>query len=342
MRIGVYNTYFESPGLGGGERYMLSAAAHWSNVHDVTLVTDQAGLLAAAEKQFGLNLGKVRLQTNFFKSQFISKLRSSREFDVLFMLTDGSVPYSLARHNILHVQVPFAKFTLNPLKFATIRTVVCNSEFTRTHMDQRLFNKSQVIYPPVDTKAFVSGKKEKLILSVGRFSGVYQAKKQEVLISSFQKLNLAGWKLVLAGGLMDSDGAYYAKLQSLAERAAIELKPNTDFTELVSLYSRASVYWHAAGFGESDPTKMEHFGICPVEAMAAGCVPLVYNGGGLSEVVVSGESGYLWDNPEQLIALTRQVLEGDASRLTVAAQARAKLFDQEIFFQKIDKLVKNS
>lgn len=138
---------------------------------------------------------------------------------------------------------------------------------------------------------------------------------------------------------MDSDGEYYAKLHSLAAQATIEFQPNIDFTQLVNLYSRASIYWHAAGFGETDPTKMEHFGISPVEAMAASCVPIVYNGGGLPEVIVSGESGYLWNNPEELIALTRQVIGQDVGAKFTAMKERADLFSISQFTSKIDKLL---
>jgi len=37
---------------------------------------------------------------------------------------------------------------------------------------------------------------------------------------------------------------------------------------------------------------LEHFGITTVEAMAAGCVPLVYDSGGQAEIVSSGYNGY--------------------------------------------------
>jgi len=45
---------------------------------------------------------------------------------------------------------------------------------------------------------------------------------------------------------------------------------------------------------------MEHFGITPVEAMAAGCVPIVYRGGGLTETVTK-DSGFTWKTIDELI-----------------------------------------
>ena len=39
-----------------------------------------------------------------------------------------------------------------------------------------------------------------------------------------------------------------------------------------------------------DPIKFEHFGIAPIEAISAGCIPVLFNGGGLNEIV--GLLGY--------------------------------------------------
>ena len=63
--------------------------------------------------------------------------------------------------------------------------------------------------------------------------------------------------------------------------------------ELLELYSRASLFWHAAGHGQDDrrhPERLEHFGITTVEAMAHGAVPLVFPAGGPAEVVADGRT----------------------------------------------------
>jgi glycosyltransferase involved in cell wall biosynthesis len=48
----------------------------------------------------------------------------------------------------------------------------------------------------------------------------------------------------------------------------------------------------------------EHFGLTTVEAMSAGCVPIVINKGGQKEIVEDGISGFVWNTPDQLIEKT--------------------------------------
>ena len=335
MNIGIYNTYFESTGFGGGERYMLTAAVHWAEKHTVSIICDNPKLPELALKRFGLDTRGIQFVPNFFVGDgVIQKILKSRVYDVLFMLTDGSIPMSFAKKNIFHVQVPFPKLPFHPLK--KIHTVVCNSEFTRKHLDQRVDARVVIIYPPVDVASFMIGKKEKIILSAGRF---HQLKKQDVLIEAFKKLNGTSWKLVLAGGFMESDREYYSKLKSQAKGLNIEFHTNIAFSDLQILYATSFLYWHAAGYGEDNPINMEHFGITTVEAMASGCIPLVYNGGGLPEIVEDGKTGFLWTTLEELIQKTKRTITEDLVVLRSQVVRRAGDFSVDRFTKAIDTLL---
>ena len=84
------------------------------------------------------------------------------------------------------------------------------------------------------------------------------------------------------------------------------LHPNVEYGKLRQLYSQATLYWHATGYGENEahhPERFEHFGITPVEAMAAGCVPIVLGKGGLPEIVEHDKSGFLWNTLDELKAI---------------------------------------
>ena len=89
---------------------------------------------------------------------------------------------------------------------------------------------------------------------------------------------------------------YVDRLNKKAKGFNVFIHPNLPFKDLKKMYGQSSIYWHAAGYGETDPTKMEHFGITTVEAMAGGCVPIVINLGGQKEIVKQTENGYLWNN----------------------------------------------
>lgn len=223
------------------------------------------------------------------------------------------------------------------------RVVTSISEFTRLWTRRRWGVESEVVHPPVDT-SFRRVEKENIILSVGRFAleGEGHTKKQPEMLSAFGQMEgegLRGWEYVSVGGLRDSP-EHHAFFRAMGAQAATcrraRVAANAGRDELKSLYERAGVFWHAAGYGAGeadDPVLMEHFGISTVEAMAAGCVPVVINCGGQREIVEHGVSGFLWETLEELKGYTAS-LARDATlraRMSEAARERARLFSREEF-----------
>lgn len=344
MKIGIYNPYFDS--LGGGERYTLTLAEHWSKTHDVNIFWDDESVVSQAQKRLDLDLTLVHVVPNIFHSgNLIQKLLITSGYDCIFILSDGSIPMSVAKRNILHFQVPFLHIPLPFWKSILYQRVVCNSEFTKMHLDPAVSIRRSVIYPPVDIGKLSSGNKTNTILTVGRFSSLYGAKKQDMLIDIFKKAydnnEFSGWNLVIAGGLLESDQEYFNELKKKASGLPIDFYPNCSWTDLQALYRTASIYWHAAGFGESIPENMEHFGITTVEAMAAGCIPIVYNGGGQPEIVNDGQTGFLWKRPDELIQKTLLIMKNKDvyAEMQRAAIQRAKEFSKERFTRSFDQLL---
>jgi glycosyltransferase involved in cell wall biosynthesis len=76
---------------------------------------------------------------------------------------------------------------------------------------------------------------------------------------------------------------------------------------------------------------IEDFGIAPVEAMAFGKPVVAFNGGGVAETVIDGETGVLFDaQTVESMAAAIERLEG--LRLDPAtARTRAERFDQATF-----------
>jgi len=345
MKIGFYNPYYD--GLGGGERYTLTLASHWSKTHDVSLFWDDPNILAESENRFHLDLSRVRITPNVFKNgNIFQKLLASRKFDCIFFLSDGSIPASLAKHNILHFQVPFPSILSDPWKMKRYDAIVCNSQFTKNAIDAEIGMSAMVIYPPVHAVGLPRKiQKKKRIVNIGRFTGYFEAKKQEVLISVFseivRKAVFSGWELVFAGGLMDSDREYYRNLVQKASGLPVRFMPNIPNEELIRLYQSSTLYWHAAGFGESDPVHMEHFGISTVEAMSAGAVPFVYAAGGQPEIVSDDENGVLWTTQEELADRTIALVSDSAAllRMRKAALLRSEMFSTARFTRAFDGLI---
>lgn len=344
MKIGFYSPYLDT--LGGGERYTLTLASHWSKNNRVSIFWDQEDILDKAQERFDTDLSSIKVVQNIFRgSNVFKKLFITRQYDLLFFLSDGSIPSTIAKRNILHFQMPFSPIAYSAAKLSRYETVVCNSQFTKRYLDARVAKHAMVIYPPVYPVQEGRGKKENLILSVGRFTGFHTAKKQDILIEAFRQgvkeRWLTGWKLVLAGGLLASDDEYVKKLMQMAHGLRIEILPNAPLTKLVDLYRRASIYWHAAGYGETDPRWMEHFGITTVEAMSAGCIPVVYAGGGQQEVVQDGINGYLWHTVDELIERTTEMIRDTRKREAIGMQAqkRALDFGESRFTKAFDDLL---
>lgn len=181
-------------------------------------------------------------------------------------------------------------------RMKTYSVILSNSQFTTMWIDKYWGLKSVVCYPPVELiskKKIDFNKKKNWVCSVGRFFTLGHGKKQEILIQAFKRfydLGNSDWKLHLIGGLANdpSNIDYLYKLKSLAEGYPIHFHLNISRRELETIYRKSKIYWHATGFGENpekQPILFEHFGIAPVEAISAGCFPILYNGGGLPEII---------------------------------------------------------
>ena len=227
-------------------------------------------------------------------------------------------------------------------RMATYQLKTAISDFSRSWARKRWGIDCEIVYPPVDT-AFRSVEKEKIILSVGRFAldSEGHTKKQKEMLGVYSSLNgerSLDWKYFCAGGLgaTPEHKAYFERLSALAAPTGAQLVANVDRGELKSLYERASIFWHAAGYGEDQNTRpifVEHFGISTVEAMAAGCVPVVINKGGQPEIVEHGVNGFVWETLDELRDYTTRLINDDAlrSQMSEAARTRAQVFSRESF-----------
>lgn len=348
MKFGFYSPYLDT--FGGGERYMLTLASHLSQNHLVDIFWDDSAIKPPLARFLKIDLTKTTLVKNIFHDSFLKKSFATLNYDLLFILSDGSVPSTLAPKNILHFQVPFK---LPPpdlktkLKLKKYKWIITNSHFTKGFIDKSFGVSSKVIYPPVDIKSIIPGQKEKLILSVGRFGpNQLHPKKQEVLIDVFKEVykKTPEWKLVLVGQAKKEDQKYLRRLKKSSRGYAIKIIENLSFQKLKELYSHASIYWHATGFGEDEnksPEKMEHFGISTVEASAAGAIPIVVAKGGQKEIIEDGKNGLLWETKTQLYEKTLKIIKDEeiTQKLSQNAIKNSRRFSQEVFFREYEKTI---
>lgn len=336
MKVGIFSPYLDT--LGGGERYIFSVAEFFARRGDKVDIYNSKNLNSIQIKErFNLDLSRV---------SFLNKEKSTFGYDLFFFLSDGSIPFSFARKNILHFQVPFNnnyRTLSNKLKLSRFNHIVCNSNFTKKIIDKSYGIKSEVLYPPVDIESFRPGKKENIILSVGRFFAPSNPKKQDFLISAFKKLDLKDWELVLIGGVFGGESEL-KKLKGMIGKANIKIIADGSFETLQDYYGKAKIYWHAAGFGEdleNHPEKAEHFGISTVEAMAAGCVPVVFSGGGQVEIVDNCVNGFLWKTEKELLDITTDIIENakKIKEVYTSVIASSKRYSKGCFYENLEKLI---
>lgn len=341
MRAAIFDPYLDTGG--GGERYVLTFAvalkkAGW----DVELQWKDKKILKWLEERLGLDLSGIEVIDNISKGA---------GYDLCFWVSDGSIPLLFANKNIIHFQTPFqhvnGRSVTNRLKFLKINKIVCNSNFTKSVIDREYGIESQVLYPPVNVKDITPGKKENIILSVGRFSQLQQAKRQDVLVEAFKQMckkGLKGWDLVLVGGSNIGAGDYVPQLKKEAKGYPIKILENAPFSEVKKLYAKSQIFWSAAGFNvneEQTPQKVEHFGIAVVESMNAGCISLVTNKGGHKEIIEDGINGFLWDSIDDLKIKTLEIIKDERRIEEIAKKAikSAKEFSEENFAKQVLQLV---
>lgn len=167
-----------------------------------------------------------------------------------------------------------AKAILHYVRLWDLRTInsvdyfIAISEFIKKRVWKCYRRKADVIYPPVDVKAFeFCDKKEDFYLTASR---MVPYKKMDLIVEAFTKM--PDKKLIVIG-----DGPDFSKIQKIAEgNSNIKLMGYQPFKVLKEHMQKAKAFVFAAE---------EDFGITPVEAQACGTPVIAYGRGGVLETV---------------------------------------------------------
>ena len=229
--------------------------------------------------------------------------------------------------------------------------VTPNSHFTASWLMRRWGVTGPVIEPPVIADARGRTTQRPLIVSIGRFFVGSHNKKHLAMVSAFRTLcdrGLVGWRLALVGGVgqRPADSAYLREVEQAVRGLPIDVYPNADEATVNELREHTAIGWHAAGFGESErrtPERFEHFGMAVAELMIAGAVPVVFDGGGLREIVEPGRSGYRWQTLDELADFTLALARNGRRReeMGKAAIRRAERWSLANYERRIVALARN-
>lgn len=237
-------------------------------------------------------------------------------------------------------------FSLDEIK--SYDKILANSQYTARWIKNYWSIDSEVIYPPVEIEKFKpSKKKKKQIISIGRFFVGGHNKKQLEMVRSFKKIfkKTPGWELHLVGSVNDGEvhRNYFNQIKTELDGYPIFIHENVEFNELKKLLEESTIYWHASGLGINEnkyPVMIEHFGLTIVEAMAAGCVPIVIDKGGPGEVAKG--KGITWLNLDQLEKETIELIQNHQEMLKLQKNLGSNLekYNLKTFESKIKSIIK--
>jgi glycosyltransferase involved in cell wall biosynthesis/GT2 family glycosyltransferase len=329
---------------GGGERYLLTIAAGLADIANVTLATEHPFSrlrLLTMGRELSLNLNDVRIMP-------LAQALESAAYDRAIVMGNEVLPSipGPARQNIFLCQFPFPASAAILKERArngdSYEQVVVYSPFVKHHYQEAIRQtgrdvpKITVISPPAVLAPIRSpdAVKKPMVLGVGRFFTGDHAKRHDLMIEAFRELHLLRpeAELHLAGSLNAEAAfrAYFLELQERAEGLPVFFHPNASPEQLTRLYADASLYWHLAGYGVDEtiePQCCEHFGITVVEAMSAGCIPLIVNRGGPPKTVRDGVTGYVFESLEELVERSASILALPPDDAGITAMRAAAITD---------------
>lgn len=156
--------------------------------------------------------------------------------------------------------------------------LVANSKYIARRIQKVYRRDSHVIYPPVDVQKFsLQTVKQDFYLTASR---MVPYKRIDLIIEAF--CQMPNRRLVVIG-----DGSEMSKIKQKARNAKnIQILGYQPFEVLKSYLENTRAFVFAAE---------EDFGILPVEAMACGTPVIAYGRGGVTESVVSGQTGVFFD-----------------------------------------------
>ncbi len=357
MKIGLYNSSIENSAVGSVSAAILAVALAVKHQTEIVCTPgsstrEQVALLCGGSPEL------VSFRTVEPPPQIITdpgspdrryealrnwgdKLTSA--YDLFINFSDRLPIYCSAARGVLIIQFPH-DFIPSPYRelwvdhLNSYQLKLANSYYTQFWTRVFWEIDCPVLYPPVP-KPPSSDVKENLIVSAGSFNATRPHKLLE-LVSAFQQLRmkLPDWSLSIIGNL-DVNVASRKQFESVrdaANESGISVLANPSFETESKLFSRARIFWQAAGLGDDpdlEPGKVEPFNLNVLRAMAARCVPLVMNRGGLSEVVRQGENGFFWTNIDELINYTLALAHDERQHrgFARAAQCRAHDFRPESY-----------
>jgi glycosyltransferase involved in cell wall biosynthesis len=215
--------------------------------------------------------------------------------------------------------------------------LLTNSKFTQQVVRKYLRRDATVLHPPVDVHKYTSKvvKRENRVMTVSKFTPKRQLYKIPFIA---KKTRYAHY--LIAGEADEYSSKTIEDLRILIDKCdvgnRVTLATNVPRPELIKLLGEAKAYLHVMPF--------DHFGISIVEAMSAGCIPIVHRSGGPWLDILGqqqGRIGYSYNTLEEAAQLIDHVMTDEDARfmLSLAAEKSALRYDKSAFQENLNDIV---
>lgn len=219
-------------------------------------------------------------------------------------------------------------------------TLLTNSRFMQAIIKEFLQRESLVVYPPVNVEDIISQssgnqKHESLVVVAASYTPKRHLEQVPMIAKHSENA-----RFVIMGKANEYSRSTLENLKrqicALQVQDKIKILTNVPHENFMETLFKAKVYLHVMPF--------DHFGISVVEAMAAGCVPVVHRSGGPWLDILDerqGEYGFSYTSPQEAAQqIDALVTKEDLSfKVVKRALNRAKAFDKTVFMKKIVDVV---
>lgn len=227
----------------------------------------------------------------------------------------------------------YNKFSVGPSYKSLL---ISNSKFIQNILLKNMGRSSIIIHPPVEVDIFIKGarhakKRENLVVSVSRLR---PGKRLNIVPKIASLVREA--EFIILGVADNASKSTLKEINDLTRRLKVDdrvkLLLNLKFEDYVNMLASASIYLH------TQPS--EAFGMSIVEAMAAGCIPLVPRSGGPWIDILdcsNGLYGFSYNSEAEAAKLINMIVNDRSIREKIKERAvkRSLNFSKTIFNKKI-------
>ena len=350
MSVAVYSLYMST--LGGGERSTIEFSRTLRDLTGEEVViyslASSVTVRGFLEKSFGVELEDIQFSTSSSPEEVKRKLFAA-DHSLFLNHTHHSRmpnPFSVGLYAMMFPPRDGDRDFLRSYDH-----LFCNSQFTANYTAlyyPSIADRVQVLYPPIAFRQCASNLADKdwqLAINIGRYSFTGHCKRQFEVATAVKRANTHlknPLRLRCFGRVTEK--SYFDKCSSLTD-SNIEFYANATEEALAMHLACAGLYVHGCGLGlarAAAPELCEHLGLAIIEAMHAGCVPLVVSRGGANEFVQHGVNGFLYESPAELTAILRTIATLPAQvkqRMARAAMAAVEPFTPHSFARRMRQFI---